>query len=120
MLYHFLPPEDLYVFQCVGVQDKHSTVTGRSYKLLTMRIADGPYTGNVLFRAIFDSSKARFIWDSWVDSIDNEEDLIGKHCFARVTHETYTGSTLAKVGRMIKVPDEVVRLGKYLSIEDAP
>lgn len=106
-----LPPEDLYIFQCVGVQDKFSTVSGKEYKLLSLRIAEGPYTGNVLFRAIIDSDQAAFIWDSWVDSI--EDDLIGMFAFARIRHEEYMSIPRASVGQLFKVPKEL--LGSYIT-----
>lgn len=108
-----LPPEDLYILQCCGVQDKFSTFTGRNYKLLTFRIAEGPYSGNVLFRAVIDSEKARWVWESWIESINDEDELIGKHAFSRVKHETYSGSVRAGVGQLFKVPDEL--LGSYIT-----
>lgn len=99
----FIPPEDLYLFQVCGVQDKKSSATGRDYTMLSLRIAAGPYTGNILYKPVLDTDRARFIWSSWVDTL--EQDLIGKWTLALVRHENYGGELRAIPHQFFSVPE---------------
>jgi len=87
-----LIPEDLYHLEVVGVREQRSKVSGRTFKMLSLRVAEGPYTGNLLYRPIVgDFERARFVWSNVWDSIEDGDSLIGTHVLTRVAQEQYAG-----------------------------
>lgn len=92
-----LIPEGEYTMVCTHVEKRVSRTTERVFWVGTWVVAEGPYTGFVLYHSYSDVPKARWVY---IEVADHPKELEGMRVNARVTHSVYDERRMLQAGRL--------------------